>query len=82
VTDIACKQVEHHHCYAPGCPRIIPPYAPMCKQHWSKVPQEIRHRVSSCYRPGQCERSYPNMGPTPAWVAAVREAIAAVEKQP
>lgn len=80
MTLIHGKQIEHHHCHAPACPRWIPPERLMCKHHWSMVPAEIRARVNREFRPEQCERSRPRERPSLAWLQAARDAIRAVEE--
>lgn len=44
-----------HTCHAIGCNARVPPQMFMCKRHWFMVPQCLRNRIWSTYRPGQCD---------------------------
>lgn len=47
------KQSRDHTCHWPGCKRQVPPAMWGCKQHWFKLPANLRARIWATYRPGQ-----------------------------
>ena len=49
-----------HHCHWPGCNRKVPPAAWGCKEHWFKLPKELRDRIWKTFRPGQEESKTPS----------------------
>lgn len=42
-----------HTCHWPGCKVEVPPKLWGCKQHWFKLPVELRSKIWKHYRPGQ-----------------------------
>ena len=63
-----------HYCHVPGCRRPVAPCFLMCLGHWRRVPAPLQRRVGAAYRRGQ-ERT---KDPSPAWMTAAAEAVAAV----
>lgn len=63
-----------HHCHWPGCPRKVPPAIWGCKEHWYKLPRDLRDRIWKSYRPGQ-ERTKTPSREYVAAAQAVREWI-------
>lgn len=63
-----------HHCHAVGCRVSVPPWKLMCPPHWRQVPGALQRRVWDTYRRGQ----EIDKRPSPEWLAAATEAIAAV----
>jgi hypothetical protein len=43
----------NHTCHWPGCTAKVPPAMWGCKTHWFRLPNSIRTRLWSAYRPGQ-----------------------------
>ncbi len=60
-----------HHCHARGCTVSVPPEMLMCRDHWFKVPHDIRAAVWQHYRPGQCD----DKSPSKEWHQAADAAI-------
>lgn len=54
------KQTRHHTCHWPGCSRQVPPAMWGCKEHWYKLPRNLRNRIWATYRPGQEVRMDPS----------------------
>lgn len=46
-------QTRDHHCHWPGCGKNVPPAMWGCKQHWMKLPQRLRNKIWTTFRPGQ-----------------------------
>lgn len=46
-------QVRRHHCHWPGCEKQVPPAKWGCKEHWFKLPGDLRRAIWRAYRPGQ-----------------------------
>ena len=42
-----------HTCHYPGCEKEVPPKMWGCKEHWFRLPKQLRDAVWSTYRPGQ-----------------------------
>lgn len=63
-----------HTCHAAGCSERVPPEMLMCKKHWFMVSQEIRNRVWSHYRNGQCD----DLKITHDYANAARDAVRCV----
>lgn len=40
-------------CYWPHCPEKVQPSILCCREHWYKLPKELRDRIWAAYRPGQ-----------------------------
>lgn len=49
----AQPQSRQHHCHWPGCNKQVPPAMWGCRQHWFKLPAELRAKVWREYQPGQ-----------------------------
>ena len=47
------KQTRKHHCHWPGCEKQVPPAMWGCKQHWFKLPKNLRDWIWRTYMPGQ-----------------------------
>jgi hypothetical protein len=62
-------QVREHGCHWPGCERQVPPAMWGCKEHWFKLPKELRDKIWRTYRAGQ-ERT---LTPSADYVTAARE---------
>jgi hypothetical protein len=73
----ARRDASAHHCHAIGCVIRCKPEYLMCAAHWRMVPSGMQGRVYAAYRPGQCD----DMSPSARWVAAAKEAIAAVARR-
>lgn len=58
-----------HTCHWPGCAKPVPPKLWGCKAHWYALPQHLRDRIWSTYRPGQEVTKTPST----AYVHAARE---------
>lgn len=69
VRDQAKKGAGNHHCHWPGCERKVPPAMWGCRQHWFRLPAELRAKVWRTFRPGQ------EISKTPSreYVAVARE---------
>ncbi len=65
----AADKTTDHHCHWPGCNRRVPPAMWGCRQHWYRLPAELRAKIWRTFRPGQ------EMSKTPSreYVAAARE---------
>ena len=46
-------QSRAHNCHWPGCPKQVPPAMWGCKEHWFRLPAELRAKIWKAYRPGQ-----------------------------
>lgn len=46
-------QTRKHHCHWPGCDKDVPPAMWGCKNHWFRLPKNLRDRVWATYKPGQ-----------------------------
>jgi hypothetical protein len=46
-------QTRPHTCHWPGCKRQVPPAMWGCKEHWFKLPLNLRNRIWQAYEPGQ-----------------------------
>jgi hypothetical protein len=42
-----------HHCHWPGCERLVPPAKWGCREHWYKLPPDLRSAIWRAYQPGQ-----------------------------
>lgn len=49
----AQSQTRRHECHWPGCEKQVPPAMWGCRQHWYRLPLELRNRLWATYRPGQ-----------------------------
>lgn len=56
----AAEQTREHACHWPGCTRQVPPAMWGCKQHWFRLPENLRDLIWSTYRVGQEERMDPS----------------------
>ena len=63
-------QTRDHHCHWPGCDKQVPPAQWGCKQHWFRLPKNLRDKIWATFRPGQ-EIFFT---PSAAYVAAATEA--------
>jgi hypothetical protein len=53
-------QTRGHHCHWPGCDRQVPPAMWGCKEHWFRLPKNLRDKVWATYRPGQEDTMTPS----------------------
>ena len=58
-----------HHCHWPGCNKSVPPAMWGCRQHWFRLPLQLRNKVWATYRPGQ----EVSKDPSTAYMEAARE---------
>lgn len=42
-----------HTCHWPGCSQSVPPAMWGCREHWYRLPKELRDRIWRTFRPGQ-----------------------------
>jgi hypothetical protein len=71
------SQTREHSCHWPGCDRQVPPAMWGCRNHWFKLPLDLRQDLWAAYTPGQ-EKGEADV--TPAYFAAahaIQEWIAA-----
>lgn len=54
------RQTRDHVCHWPGCDRQVPPAMWGCKQHWFKLPANLRAAIWRTYEIGQEERGDPS----------------------
>lgn len=47
------KGMIRHNCHWPGCQRHVPPKLWGCREHWFKLPKDLRDEIWRTYRPGQ-----------------------------
>lgn len=50
---ITAKQTRDHACHWPGCKRQVRPAMWGCKEHWYKLPADLRAEIWEAYRVGQ-----------------------------
>lgn len=74
---IPASQSTEHTCHVPHCGKTVPPERLMCLAHWRMVPASLKRGVWTHYRRGQCDDKQPSA----QYVAAAREAIAAVQSK-
>ena len=60
VRDRMRKPSRGHRCHWPGCPRKVPPAVWGCREHWYKLPLELRNRIWRAFRPGQEQTKTPS----------------------
>lgn len=60
-----------HTCHATLCEVRVPPTMFMCKRHWFSLPKNIRDRIWSTYRVGQCN----DWSISAEYAKAAREAV-------
>jgi hypothetical protein len=73
------QQTRKHHGHWPGCEKQVPPAMWGCKEHWFKLPANIRAHIWKTYRPGQEVNGTPSL----AYVESAKHAqqwIAAHER--
>lgn len=66
-----------HTCHAVNCKQIVSPAMLMCLRHWKMVPSELQRTIWNLFKPGQEIRK----DPSPAYLEAARQAVAAVEER-
>jgi hypothetical protein len=49
----SARQTRPHACHWPRCERQVPPAAWGCREHWFRLPKEIRARIWNAYIVGQ-----------------------------
>ena len=69
-------QSRPHICHWPNCGKQVPPAMWGCKQHWFTLPQRLRSKIWSTYRPGQ----EINLSPSQSYVLVAREVQQWIEK--
>jgi hypothetical protein len=50
---LKAKQDRNHHCHWPGCSKQVPPAMWGCREHWFRLPANLRAKIWKAYRPGQ-----------------------------
>lgn len=60
VRDRVRTPARGHHCHWPGCTRKVPPALWGCRDHWYKLPLDLRTEVWRTFRPGQEESKTPS----------------------
>ena len=70
------RQTRDHHCHWPGCEKQVPPAIWGCRQHWFKLPLDLRRKIWAAFEPGQ----EVNMTPSDAYMEAAREVQAWIRK--
>lgn len=70
-------QTRKHHCHWPGCDKQVPPAMWGCREHWYKLPKELRDKVWRAYQPGQEVAGTPSRG----YVEVAREVQAWIATQ-
>lgn len=58
-----------HKCHWTGCNRDVPPAVWGCRDHWYRLPLELRRKIWATFRPGQEETKTPSR----AYVEVARE---------
>jgi len=71
-------QTRDHTCHWPGCGKQVPPAVWGCKEHWQKLPSNIRNNIWSAFNPGQ----EVNLSPSRSYMVAAREAQDWIAAQP
>jgi len=54
------KQSRDHLCHWPHCKRQVKPAYHMCRDHWYRLPQQLRDELWAAYAPGQEETLTPS----------------------
>lgn len=54
------QQSRGHHCHWSGCKEKVPPARWGCKDHWFRLPKNLRDRIWATYRVGQEETGTPS----------------------
>jgi len=73
------KQSRDHDCHWPGCKRQVKPAYHMCREHWYRLPQQLRDALWAAYAPGQEETLTPSreylrvFEQIQAWIASLDE---------
>lgn len=60
VRDRARTPARGHHCHWPGCSRKVPPALWGCRDHWYKLPADLRREIWNTFKPGQEESKTPS----------------------
>lgn len=68
---IRARQTRNHTCHWTGCTKQVPPAMWGCKEHWFKLPANLRRAIWKAYTIGQ-ERGDARV--SPEYVAAARAA--------
>ncbi len=72
------RVVSTHTCHWLGCGRAVPPRMWGCREHWFRLPRELRARIRAAYRPGQETDKKPSAeylqaaGAVRQWIGAHR----------
>lgn len=64
------RQTRSHACHWPACTQQVPPAMWGCRDHWFRLPKQLRNRIWAHYMPGQEVR----MDPTDEYLAVAAEA--------
>lgn len=70
-------QTRKHHCHWPGCIKQVPPAMWGCREHWFKLPKDLRDAIWRAYVPGQ----EITMTPSDAYLQAAAEVQAWIATQ-
>ena len=62
------SQTLRHTCHWPGCPVEVPRALWGCRQHWWRLPANLRRRIWAAYVPGQETSGRPS----PDYIEAAR----------
>lgn len=54
-------QNRAHHCHWPDCTRQVPPAMWGCREHWFRIPADLRRDIWRTYQPGQEQRRDPSV---------------------
>ena len=54
------KQNRQHMCHWPGCNKQVPPAMWGCREHWYRLPLQLRTAIWNAYRPGQEDDMRPS----------------------
>lgn len=61
-------QTRNHTCHWPNCDKQVPPAKWGCKEHWRRLPYDLRVAIWHAYVPGQ----EINMSPSREYVEVAR----------
>jgi hypothetical protein len=68
----SATQSRRHHCHWPGCETQCPPAMWGCRDHWYRLPQDLRDKVWATYRPGQ-ELNQGDLRPSAKYIEVAKE---------
>lgn len=62
-------QFRFHECHWPGCNKQVPPAVWGCREHWYKLPRNLRNKIWNAYQPGQEQK----LNPSQEYISVARE---------